>query len=122
MASKSIRDRLLTGSRIPLHKRATAIFFFADNLLATEVSKIVGISLDSARGIRDREQNLIMEIRKMMADEYFRLWEQDNEAYFKREAEREYQQFWREVRKKQKELEKTFKLTPAHTNSKAPAS
>ncbi len=64
MASKSIRDRLLTGSRIPLSKRATALFFFAENLPATEVAKIVGISLDSARGIRDREQNLIMVLKK----------------------------------------------------------
>jgi len=100
MASKSIRDRLLTGSRIPLSKRATAIFFFAENLPATEVAEIVGISLDSARGIRDREQNLIMVLKKAIADEYFRLWEKD------------YKQFWREIRKKQKDLEKSFKLPP----------
>jgi hypothetical protein len=80
MASKSIRDRLLTGSRIPLSKRATAIFFFAENLPATEVAKIVGISLDSARGIRDREQNLIMVLKKTMADQYFRLQARENAA------------------------------------------
>jgi len=112
MASKSIRDRLLTGSRIPLSKRATAIFFFAENPPATEVAEIVGISLDSARGIRDREQNLIMVLKKAIADEYFRLWEQDITAYFNREAEKDYKQFWREIRKKQKDLEKSFKLPP----------
>ncbi len=112
MASKSIRHRLLTGSRIPLSKRATAIFFFAENLPATEVAEIVGISLDSARGIRDREQNLIMVLKKAIADEYFRLWEQDITAYFNREAEKDYKQFWREIRKKQKDLEKSFKLPP----------
>ena len=117
MASKSIRDRLLTGSRIPLSKRATAIFFFAENLPATEVAEIVGISLDSARGIRDREQNLIMVLKKAIADEYFRLWEQDITAYFNREAEKDYKQFWREVRKKQKDLEKSFKLPPTPANS-----
>ena len=119
MASKSIRDRLLTGSRIPLSKRATAIFFFAENLPATEVAKIVGISLDSARGIRDREQNLIMVLKKTMADQYLRLWEQDNIAYFNREAEKDYRQFWREVRKKQKDLEKSFKLPPTPADSQA---
>ncbi len=119
MASKSIRDRLLTGSRIPLSKRATAIFFFAENLPATEVAKIVGISLDSARGIRDREQNLIMVLKKTMADQYFRLWEQDTTAYFNREAEKDYRQFWREIRKKQKDLEKSFKLPPTPANSQA---
>ena len=119
MASKSIRDRLLTGSRIPLSKRATAIFFFAENVPATEVAEIVGISLDSARGIRDREQNLIMVLRKTMADQYLRLWEQGNTAYFNREAEKDYKQFWREVRKKQKDLEKSFKLPPTPANSQA---
>lgn len=119
MASKSIRDRLLTGSRIPLSKRATAIFFFAENLPATEVAKIVGISLDSARGIRDREQELIMILKKTMADHYFQLWERDTTAYFKREAEKDHRQFWRDVRKKQKALEKSFKLAPAPANSKA---
>ena len=119
MASKSIRDRLLTGSRIPLSKRTTAIFFFAENLPATEVAKIVGISLDSARGIRDREQNLIMVLKKTMADQYLQLWEQDTTAYFNREAEKEYKQFWREVRKKQKDLEKSFKLPPTPANSQA---
>ena len=119
MASKSVRDRLLTGSRIPLSKRATAIFFFAENLPATEVAKIVRISLDSARGIRDREQNLIMVLKKTMADQYFRLWEQDTTAYFNRGAERDYKQFWREIRKKQKDLEKSFKLPPIPANSQA---
>ena len=119
MASKSIRDRLLTGSRIPLSKRATAIFFFAENLPATDVAKIVGISLDSARGIRDREQNLIMVLKKTMADQYFRLWEQDTTAYSNREAERDYKQFWREIRKKQKHLEKSIKLPPTPANSQA---
>ena len=121
MASKSIRDRLLTGSRIPLSKRATAIFFFAENLPATEVAKIVEISLDSARGIRDREQEVIMECKKTMAEQYFRLWEQDTAAYFNREAEKEYKQFWREIRKKQKDLEKSFKLPPT-ANSQGRAS
>ena len=98
MASKSIRDRLLTGSRIPLSKRATAIFFFAENLPATEVAKIVGISLRFSPWHRDREQNLIMGTRKTMAaDQYFRLWEQDTTAYFNREAEKDYKQFWREM-------------------------
>src|SRR5881396_3688909 len=97
MASKSIRDRLLTGSRIPLSKRATAIFFFAENLPATEVAKIVGISLDSARGIRDREHEQIMKLRETLTREYDRLWEQKIEEDYKREAERNYQQFWKEV-------------------------
>jgi hypothetical protein len=119
MASKSVRDRLLTGSRIPLSKKATAIFFFAENVPATEVAKIVGISLDSARGIRDREQNLIMVLKKTMADQYLRLWEQDTSAYFNRETEKDYKQLWRKVRQKQKDLEKSFKLPPTAANSQA---
>jgi hypothetical protein len=121
VASKSIRDRLLTGSRIPLHKRATAIFFFADNLPATEVSKIVGISLDSARGIRDREQNLIMILKKTIAEEYLRLWEGHIHAYYNRETEKQYQDLWQQIRKTQKDLEKSFKLPPT-ANSQAPCS
>jgi hypothetical protein len=103
-------------------KRQTAIFLFADNLPATKVANVVGISLDSARAIRDREQNLIMELKRIMSDEYLRLWEQDITAYFNREAERQYQQFWREVCKKQKALEKIFKLPPSPANSQARAS
>ena len=78
----------------------------------------MGISLDSARGIRDREQNLIMVLKKTMADQYLHLWEQDTTAYFNREAEKDYKQFWREIRKKQKDLEKSFKLPPP-ANSQA---
>ena len=56
--------------------------FFADNLPATKVAKIVGISLDSARAIRDREQQQIMNVRKATRLAYYFLWEQDIEAYF----------------------------------------
>jgi len=108
----------VTDSRIPLSKRATAIFFFAENLPATEVAKIVGISLDSARGIHDREQHLITVLRKEMADQYLQLWRHDTNAYFNREVEKDYKQFWRDVRKKQKDLEKAFKL-PLSSNSEA---
>jgi hypothetical protein len=104
VASKSIRDRTLTGTRIPMAKRQTAIFLFADNVPATKVANVVGISLDSARGIRDREQILIMELKAIMSEEYLRLWEEDVAAYFNREAEKDYQQFWGGILKKQKAL------------------
>jgi hypothetical protein len=107
VASKSIRDRRLTGRRIPLAKRQTAIFLFADNIPATKVANIVGISLDSARAIRDREQNLIMELKRIMSEEYLRLWEQDIAAYFNREAEKHYRRLWGEIRKRQKALKLT---------------
>jgi hypothetical protein len=40
-------------------------------------------------------------------------------SYINREAEKDYNQFWREVRKKQKDLERSFKLTPTTANSQA---
>jgi len=73
-----------------MSKRQTAIFLFADNVSATKVANTVGISLDSARAIRDREQHLIMELKSIMSEEYLRLWEQDITAYFNREAEKDY--------------------------------
>ena len=39
----------------------------------TKVANILGISLDPARGIRDREHELIVQIQKRAADEYYRL-------------------------------------------------
>ena len=52
VASKSIRDRRVTGARIPASKTETAILLFADNLPATKVAQTVRISLDSASAIR----------------------------------------------------------------------
>ena len=88
-------------------KRQTAIFLFADNVPATKVASVVGMSLDSARAIRDREQNLIVELKTIMSDEYLRLWEQDIAAYFNREAEKDYRRLWGEIRKRQKALKLT---------------
>jgi hypothetical protein len=119
VASKSIRERRLTGTRIPASKKETAIFLFADNLPATEVAKIVEIALDSARGIRDREQERIMKLREMITREYDRLWEQDITAYYKREAEWQYQQLWQEVRKKQNALKSSY-MSAKHSRSHAP--
>ena len=116
MASESIRDRRLSGARLPAAKKETAIMFFADNLPATKVAKIVGISLDSARAIRDREQKQIMNVRQATRLAYYFLWEQDVEAYFNREAEKEYQELWQEILKKQKALN----LSPAPANSSRP--
>ena len=113
MASKSIRDRRLTGARIPASKKETAILLFADNRGATYVAKTVGISLDSARGIRDREHEQIMKLRETLMREYDRLWKRDSEMYYRREAERQSQQLWDEILKKQKAV----KLSPAHANS-----
>ena len=107
MASKAIRDCRLTGKRIPFEKKATAIFYFADNLSATEVARMVGISLDSARAIRDREQYLIILVRKQMAEQYYRFFEQDVTAYCNREAARQHQQFWQQIHKKAKTLKQS---------------
>jgi len=74
---------------------------------ATKVANVVGISLDLARAIRDREQNLIMELKRIMSEEYLRLWEQDVAAYFKREAEKDYRRLWGEIRKRQRALKLT---------------
>jgi len=90
-----------------MSKRQTAIFLFADNVSATKVVNTVGISLDSARAIRDREQHLIMELKSIMSEEYLRLWEQDITAYFNREAEKDYRRLWGEIRKRQKALKLT---------------
>ena len=90
-----------------MSKRQTAIFLFADNVSATKVANTVGISLDSARAIRDREQHLIMELKSIMSEEYLRLWEQDITAYFNREAEKDYRRLWGEIRRRQKALKLT---------------
>ena len=90
-----------------MSKRQTAIFLFADNVSATKVANTVGISLDSARAIRDREQHLIMELKSIMSEEYLRLWEQDITAYFNREAEKDYRRLWGEILKRQKALKLT---------------
>ncbi len=113
MASKSIRDRRLTGARIPASKKETAILLFADNLRATYVAKTVGISLDSARGIRDREHEQIMKLRETLMREYDRLWQRDIDVHYHREAEEQSQRLWDDILKKQK----AAKLSPAHTNS-----
>ena len=104
VASKSIRDRRLTGTRIPASKKETAIWLFADNPCATEVAKTVGMSLDSARGIPDREHEQIMKLRETLMREYDRLWKRDIEVYYHGEAERQYQRLWDEILKKQKAL------------------
>jgi len=88
-------------------KRQTAIFLFADNVPATTVANVVGISLDSARAIRDREQHLIMELKGMMSEEYLRLLEQDVAPYVNREAEKDYRRLWGEIRRRQKALKLT---------------
>jgi DNA-directed RNA polymerase specialized sigma24 family protein len=88
VASRSIRDRRLTGARIPASKKEAAILYFVDNLRATEVAKIVGISLDSARAIRDREHERIMKLRETVTREYERIWERNIEADYNRETKR----------------------------------
>jgi hypothetical protein len=113
VASKSIRDRRLTGARIPESKKEPAVLFFVDNLPATEVAKLVGISLDSARGIRDREHDRIMKLRERLTREYERRRERELEVCYRRDAERQYRELWREILKKQKAL----KLSPAPANS-----
>lgn len=77
---------------------------FVDNLPATRVATLVGISLDSARAIRDRQQDVILELRTFIADEYLRFFEQDVQRYYKRKAENEYQLWVKEIRKKMKAL------------------
>ena len=77
---------------------------FVDNLPATRVAMLVGISLDSARATRDRQQDVILELRTFIADEYLRFFEQDVQRYYKREAENEYQSWVKEIRKKMKAL------------------
>jgi hypothetical protein len=116
VASKSIRDRRLTGARIPASKKEAAVLYFVDNLRATEVANTVGISLDSARAIRDREHERITKLREQAEREYERIWERNLESYYNREAERQYQQLWQEILKKQKAL----KLPPATKNSSRP--
>ena len=118
VASKSIRDRRLTGARIPASKKEPAILFFADNRRATEVAKAVGISLDSARAVRDREHERIMKLRETLTREYERLWEWNIEAHYHKEAERQYQELWQEIFKKQKAL----KLATPRANSSRRAS
>src|SRR5439155_26915408 len=93
-----------------------ALMFLAQTRPATKVAKIVGISLDSARAIRDREQQQIMNVRKATRLAYYFLWGQDIEAYFNREAEMQYQELWQEILNKQKAL----KLSPAPANSSRP--
>ena len=112
MASKSIRDRRLTGARIAASKKEKAILLFADNRCATEVAKTVGISLDSARGIRDREGEQIMKLREALRVEYSRIRMREIDAKFNMQAEEQDQQLWQETLKKQKAL----KLSPAPAN------
>jgi hypothetical protein len=114
VASKSIRDRRLTGARIPESKKEPAVLFFVDNLPATEVARLVGISLDSARAIRDREQKRILKIREALTREYERRRERELEVSYRRDAERQYRELWREILKKQKAL----KLPPSKANER----
>ena len=90
--------------------------YFVDNLRATEVAKIVGISLDSARAIRDREHERIMKLRERLMHEYDRLWERNIEAECKREEERQYEELWQEILNKQKAL----KSSPVHATPSRP--
>jgi hypothetical protein len=117
VASKSIRDRRLTGARIPESKKEPAVMFFVDNLPATEVARLVGISLDSARAIRDREQKRILKIREALVREYERRLEREEKTYWEREAERQYQELWRGILKKAKVLK-----SPAQKSSSKPSS
>jgi hypothetical protein len=105
VASKSIRDGRLTGARIAASKKETAILLFADNRCATEVAKAVEISVDSARGIRDREGEQIMKLREALRVEYGRIWMREIDAKFNMQTEERYQQLWQEILKKQKTLE-----------------
>lgn len=119
MASKSIRDHRLTSTRISVSKKDAAILLFADNLPATEVAKIVGIALDSARFIRDHEHGRIMKFRETITREYERLWKRDIEAYYKREAEIQYRQLWQQIRKKQKALKSSY-TSAKYSRSRCP--
>jgi hypothetical protein len=58
----------------------------------------------------------IMKFRETLNREYDRLWVRKTEAYYNREAERQYQQLWQEVLKKQKVL----KLSPTPADSSRP--
>jgi hypothetical protein len=77
---------------------------FADNERATVVAKTVGISLDSARGIRDREHAKILRLREKLKREYERLWEREIEANYKRQEKVQCEQLWQEILKKQNAL------------------
>jgi hypothetical protein len=73
----------------------------------------VGISLDSARGIRDREHEKILRLRERLKREYERVRERDIEANYKREEKMQCQELWQELLKKQNAL----KLPPTAADS-----